>query len=344
MNFEINSITRENIKSLSPYSTARDDFKGTAKVFLDANENPFSNLFNRYPDPNQKKLKLKIGELKNVSSENIFLGNGSDEVIDLLFRAFCNPGKDEVLIPQPTYGMYSVAAQINNIKVNSVSLTKTFDISLNEVLKSITPNTKLIFLCNPNNPSGNLLSAKKIIKILKTFRGLVILDEAYIDFAPAKSFVSKLNNYKNLVVLQTLSKAWSLASLRIGMCFASAEIVSVLNKIKPPYNISGLTQSVALKQLNRVNKKNKEVMKIVSQRKKLINQLTQLNCVKKIFPSDANFILIKMERSKEVYQKLLKKGIVVRNRSNILLCNDCLRITIGTPRENNILVQQLKAL
>ncbi len=344
MQFDLNKLIRENIKVLKPYSSARDEFEGEASIFLDANESPYPSSYNRYPDPHQKKLKQKISSLKNVKEAQLFLGNGSDEAIDLLFRAFCEPGVDEVLIPQPTYGMYSVSAAINNVKMNQVALTPSFDIDLVTTLQAITPKTKLIFLCSPNNPSGNLLSPNKILEILKAFNGLVIIDEAYIDFTTSESFISKLSQYKNLVVLQTLSKAWGLASLRLGMCFASKEIIPVLNKIKPPYNISGPTQALALERLDDIETKNILVNEILEQRRTLAKELSSIKAVEHVFPSDANFILVRVNAAKQVYQKLLTRGIVVRDRSNIILCNDCLRITVGTPTENKILLDELNKL
>lgn len=344
MDFDLDKLIRSNIRALKPYSSARDEFEGEASVFLDANESPYPTFFNRYPDPHQKKLKQKIASSKNVEEEQLFLGNGSDEAIDLLFRAFCEPGVDEVLIPQPTYGMYSVSAAINNVKMDQVALTPSFDIDLVTTLQAITPKTKLIFLCSPNNPSGNLLSSDKILEIVKMFNGLVIIDEAYIDFTSSKSFISKLNQYKNLVVLQTLSKAWGLASLRLGMCFASREIISVLNKIKPPYNISGATQALALDRLDNIELKNNQVNEILEQRRMLAKDLSSIKAVENVFPSDSNFLLVKVKEAKQTYQHLLAKGIVLRDRSNVLLCDNCLRITVGTSIENKILLDELNKL
>jgi histidinol-phosphate aminotransferase len=344
MEINIENLVRENIRNLKPYSSARDEFEGEASAFLDANESPYPTLYNQYPDPHQKKLKQKISELKNISSAQIFIGNGSDEAIDLLYRAFCEPGKDEVLIPQPTYGMYSVSANINNIKINTVSLTSAFDIDLNATINAITPNTKLIFLCSPNNPSGNLLSKEKIFNLLEIFNGLVIVDEAYIDFAISESFTSMISQYKNLVVLQTLSKAWGLAGLRLGMCFASKEIVSVLNKIKPPYNISSTTQTIALKLLNNHELKQKQVSEILEQRSLLAQALLSIKIVEHVYPSDTNFILVKVKSAKQVYHNLVSQGIVVRDRSSVLLCNECLRITVGTAVENKILLNELNKI
>jgi histidinol-phosphate aminotransferase len=343
MKFNLDKLIRQNVKALKPYSSARDEFEGDASVFLDANENPYPSSYNRYPDPHQKKLKSKISEIKNINKDQIFVGNGSDEAIDLLIRAFCEPGVDEILIPQPTYGMYAVCAAINNVKLNEVSLTAEFDLNIVAVFQAITPRTKLIFLCSPNNPSGNLLSPTKIMELAENFDGLVVVDEAYIDFSNSESILLRLDQ-ANLIVLQTLSKAWGLASLRLGMCFASKEIISVLNKIKPPYNISGLTQEVALNCLNDFKRKDDAVKEILLQRAHLAKNLEQLKNVTKIYPSDANFVLAKMIDARNIYQRLLITGIVVRDRSNVLLCDNCLRITVGAPEENQKLIDALKRL
>jgi len=344
MKIEVSKIVRENVLKLKPYSSARDEFEGEASVFLDANENPYPSDYNRYPDPHQKELKKKISEIKNVKTEQIFLGNGSDEAIDLLFRAFCEPGKDEVLIPQPTYGMYAVSASINDIRINSVSLTKDFDLDMAATLTAITPQTKIIFLCSPNNPSGNLLTAEKVMEVVKNFSGLVVVDEAYIDFTNSKSLSSSLDQFSNLVILQTLSKAWGLAGLRLGICFASAEIISIINKIKPPYNISSVTQTLALERLGQVVKKDQQVKEIVEQRKIMEAKLQESKIVEYVYPSDSNFLLVRVQNARKIYDDLLSKGIVLRDRSNVILCNDCLRITIGTPKENQILLDELKKL
>jgi len=341
---DINKLVRKNIQQLRPYSSARDEFEGEASIFLDANENPYDTDYNRYPDPHQKQLKKRISELKKVNEEQIFLGNGSDEAIDLLLRAFCEPGKDEVLIPQPTYGMYAVSASINDVKINSASLTEDFDIDPEATLSAITPQTKIIFLCSPNNPSGNLLTKEKVIEVIKSFVGLVVVDEAYIDFTNSLSLTESLNQYKNLVVLQTLSKAWGLAGLRLGICFASKEIISVLNKIKPPYNISSITQSLALERLQQVEIKNQQVKEIVDQREIMKARLSESKIVEHVYRSDSNFLLVQVKNTKKVYENLLTKGIVLRDRSNVILCNDCLRITIGTSKENQLLLDELKKL
>ncbi len=341
---DINKLVRKNIKQLKSYSSARDEFEGHASVFLDANENPYPSNYNRYPDPHQKLLKKRISEIKNIKEELIFLGNGSDEAIDLLFRAFCEPGKDEVLIPQPSYGMYAVSASINDVKVNSINLTKDFDIDLSATLAAITPQTKNIFLCSPNNPSGNLLSRDKIIEVIRNFDGLVVVDEAYIDFTESPSLLEVLPQYNNLVILQTLSKAWGLAGLRLGICFANPEVISILNKIKPPYNISSVTQSLALEALQQSEIKDLQVSEIIAQRKMMEVRLLESRRVEHVYPSDSNFLLARVKNAKKTYNNLLNKGIVLRDRSNVILCNDCLRITIGTPKENLLLLDELKKL
>ena len=344
MKFDLNKLIRENVKALKPYSSARDDFNGNASIYLDANENPYPSEYNRYPDPHQRKLKNKISELKQVGIENIFLGNGSDEPIDLLIRAFCEPGRDNVLIPQPTYGMYSVSAAVNAITMRSVTLTADFDIDLDVTRKAWNENTKLLFLCSPNNPSGNLLSQQSIQSILNEFHGLVIVDEAYIDFTSTTGFVPFLNQFPNLVILQTLSKAWGLANLRLGMCFASKEIIDVLNKIKPPYNINGLTQQIALNSLQQVEQKNIAVANIIQERELMNAELLRLPTVQNVYPSHANFLLVKIKNAREVYEKLTLNGIVLRDRSSVVLCEDCLRITIGTSSENKELISHLQKL
>jgi histidinol-phosphate aminotransferase len=344
MNFDLKNITRPNVQKLKPYSSARDEFKGEASVFLDANENPFPSDYNRYPDPQQWKLKEKISSIKNINIEQILLGNGSDEPIDLLIRAFCEPGIDNVLIPQPTYGMYSVSADVNNVLIKTIKLTADFDIDIDVTRAAWDKNTRLLFLCSPNNPSGNLLSFEKIKTILNEFTGIVIVDEAYIDFTDYQGVVPLLNQYPNLVILQTLSKAWGLAAIRLGMCFASAEIVSILNKIKPPYNINGITQSIALENLNHIERKNEWVKTIIKEREKVKSELLKIKSVQKVYDSQANFLLVKINNASEAYKKLTLKGIVLRDRSNVILCEDCLRITIGTTSENTVLISELKKL
>lgn len=344
MKIDIDSLVRKNIQRLKPYSSARDEFQGTASVFLDANENPSPSPYNRYPDPLQKELKSKISSIKKVTPENIFLGNGSDEPIDLLFRAFCEPGIDNVVIPQPTYGMYSVSANINNIQIKQVSLTPDFDLDVTAIKNYWDNNSKLLFLCSPNNPSANLLSSEKIIELVNSFHGLVIVDEAYIDFTNQQSFSQRLNEFNNLVILQTLSKAWGLAAIRLGMCFANKAIIQVLNKIKSPYNISMLTQQIALKELEMEHRKEKWVKEILDERENLIQQLKSIKSVINVYPSDANFVLAKMKDAKLMYQKLIEREIVVRDRSSVILCDNCLRITVGTKTENQKLLNSLIAI
>ena len=342
--FNLENLVRKNVLKLKPYSSARDDFQGAASVYLDANENPYTSKFNRYPDPHQSKLKQKISKIKNIPTSQIFLGNGSDEPIDLLIRAFCEPEIDNVLIPQPTYGMYSVSAEINNVKIKPVKLTPDFDLDVESIKAAWDDHTKIIFFCSPNNPSGNLLSFEKVKHIISKFAGLVIVDEAYIDFTNYEGFVPWLNKYPNLVILQTLSKAWGLAAIRLGMCFASLEIISVLNKIKPPYNISLLSQEAAEAALANESLKNDWVAEILLERGKLIQQLRAVKIVKNIYPSDANFVLVKVENAKSVYSKLVTQGIILRDRSSVILCDDCLRITVGTPEENKLLLKELNSL
>lgn len=340
----ITNLIRKNIQQLKPYSSARDEFKGEAEVYLDANENPYPSAFNRYPDPLQLKLKEKLGLLKGLNQSKIFLGNGSDEAIDLLIRVFCEPYQDSILITDPTYGMYSVAGEVNGVVIKRASLTSDFELDTHSIFNTIDVTTKIIFLCSPNNPSGNLLNKNKVKEILKAFSGLVVLDEAYIDFARDKGFVDELPTYPNLVILQTLSKAWGLAGLRLGMCFASEEIIQVLNKIKYPYNVNSYTQQKALDALAAPEQMNQCVNEILNERENLRENLNQLKVVKRIYPSDANFLLVQMDNAKVAYDKLLNSNIIVRDRSGIIRCENCLRITIGTPRENKRLIDTLKEL
>jgi histidinol-phosphate aminotransferase len=341
---DIESLIRENIRKLTPYSSARDDFQGNGSVFLDANENPFNPPFNRYPDPHQIALKKKIGSLKKVAPEQLFLGNGSDEAIDLLIRVFCQPGKDNVLIPQPTYGMYAVSAAIHDVEIRKVSLTRDFDLDTEKMESQWDSRTKLLFLCSPNNPSGNLLNPSKIEHLIKRFRGIVVLDEAYIDFIDGSGFVPRLGEFQNLVILQTLSKAWGLAGLRLGLCFAHTEIIKALGKIKPPYNINSLAQSTALEQLDHEKQKNAWVTEIKRQRSLLKQDLSTIPGVVKVYPSDTNFLLVKMKDARTVYDHLILKSIVVRDRSSVTLCENCLRITVGTANENKKLLEALSEL
>jgi histidinol-phosphate aminotransferase len=329
---------------MKPYSSARDEFKGEAEVFLDANENPYPSPYNRYPDPLQRQVKEKLAALKEVRPEQIFLGNGSDEAIDLLIRAFCEPNQDSILITDPTYGMYSVCADVNAVNVQQVLLTPDFDLDLDAFPNTFDASTKILFLCSPNNPTGNLLNRDKILEVLKRFYGLVVIDEAYIDFADSRSFIHELDKYPHLIVLQTFSKAWGLAGLRLGMCFASAEVIDILNKIKYPYNVNSRTQDLALDALENAYRKDIWVDEILTQRDKLIKALRSLKVVDKIFHSDANFVLVRVKDAPATYRYLMDKGIVVRDRSRVTLCYNCIRITVGTPQENEVLIQALKEL
>ncbi|MGE0588649.1 MAG: histidinol-phosphate transaminase [Cyclobacteriaceae bacterium] len=342
MKFAIKDIVRKNISSLEPYSSARDEFQGKADIFLDANENPFDSAYNRYPDPLQKNLRDRIAALKKIDPNQIAIGNGSDELIDLLFRIFCSPGVDNVVIPQPTYGMYKVSARINDIEVREPLLSDEFDIDENRIQQSIDQKTKIIFLCSPNNPTGNLLSTKKITKLLLNFNGIIVVDEAYIDFADSESQLSLLSKHTNLVVLQTLSKAWGLAGLRIGIALASEEIVTLINKVKPPYNVNSASAQLALNSLQNAEQKNEIVRKLVDERMRMESALKAFSFVQKVFPSEANFLLVQMKNARECYAYLLNHGIVVRDRSNVVRCENCLRMTIGTPDQNNKLLEALK--
>lgn len=341
---DIQTLVRKNILNMKPYSSARDDFKGEAEVFLDANENPYPSPYHRYPDPLQWKVKEKLASIKGVSPDQIFLGNGSDEAIDLLIRAFCEPNHDSILITEPTYGMYAVCAAVNAVNVQHVTLTHDFDLDLEAFPKTFDATTKILFLCSPNNPTANLLSREQILEVLKRFYGLVVIDEAYIDFAKSRSFIHELEKYHHLVVLQTFSKAWGLAGLRLGMCFADPEIISILNKIKYPYNINIRTQELALDALENEYKKDIWVDEILTQRDKLLKALKSLKVVEKVYPSDANFVLVKVKDAPSVYQYLMDKKIIVRDRSRVTLCYNCIRITVGTPEENEILIETLKKL
>ena len=343
-NFELNKLVRKNILALKPYSSARDEFKGEAEVYLDANENPYPSGFNRYPDPLQWKVKELLAQQKKVKAEQIFLGNGSDEAIDLLIRVFCEPNQDSVMITEPTYGMYRVCANINAVGIQNVLLTKDYQLDTEAIVKAINPATKIIFLCSPNNPTGNLLKVEDIFLILNKFAGLVVVDEAYIDFAGDISLIKELKNYPNLVILQTFSKAWGLAGLRLGMCFASEAIIALLNKVKYPYNVNIKTQELAIEALLQVDKKNKAVNEILSERAQLITALKQVPFVKKVYHSDANFVLVAMDDAPAIYQKLMQRGIIVRDRSTVVLCESSLRITIGTPAENKKLIHTLTQL
>ncbi len=337
----INKLVRSNIKQLNPYSSARDEYKGKEAIFLDANENPYNAPYNRYPDPLQVKLKEKICEIKNINVEQLFLGNGSDEAIDLLLRVFCVPGTDNIINMDPTYGMYAVCADINNIEIKNVSLTQDFQPDVDAIIDAITPNTKIIFLCSPNNPTGNRFEKDKVQAILEKFEGIVVIDEAYIDFSASESYIKDLNKYNNLVVLQTFSKAWGMAGIRLGMAIALPEIVEYLNKIKYPYNVNRITQEIALKALQNQNNKKKWVSSILKEREKLVSKLSSMPLIQKIFPTDANFFLVRVEKPKDIYNYLVKKKIIVRDRSNVNLCEGCLRFTVGTPKENKALLKEL---
>ncbi len=346
MNFDLNKLLRENIKNLVPYSSARDEFKGEASIFLDANENAFGSPidedYNRYPDPLQLNVKQKISQIKGVPPRNIFLGNGSDEAIDILFRAFCRPGIDNVILLPPTYGMYEVSAHINDVEIRKVPLTPTYQLNLEGIAEAIDENTKLIFICSPNNPTGNSMNREAVETILTNFQGLVVIDEAYINYSRQKTFIQELTEYSNLVVMQTLSKAWGLAGLRIGMAFASEEIIEVFNKVKPPYNINQASQQLCLKALEQVDIVNAWIKETLVERDKLVLGLKHFDFVLDIHPSDANFILVKTTNPVKIYTFLVEKGIIVRDRSKVDLCEGCLRITIGTSEENRQLIETLE--
>ena len=343
---DINELVRENIKNLKPYSTARDEFKGQASVFLDANENsygsPLPANYNRYPDPLQLDLKDAISKIKGVPIENTFLGNGSDEAIDLLFRAFCNPGKDNVIVLPPTYGMYEVSANINDVEIRKVSLLPNFQLDMEKIAETIDKNTKLIFICSPNNPTGNSINREDIETVLANFKGIVVVDEAYINYARQKTFIQELTEYTNLVVLQTFSKAWGLAALRLGMAFSSRKVIDVLNKIKPSYNINQATQDLAFEALKNIAQVNDWIKESVAERDRISTDLNALNIVKKVYPSDANFILVEVTDANKIYDSLVDEGIIVRDRSKVTLCEGCLRITVGTKEENDKLLSILK--
>ena len=341
---KLENLIRPNIWALSPYSCARNEFTGEASVFLDANENPYNQPFNRYPDPLQITLKEKIAALKKVRPSQIMLGVGSDEPIDLIFRIFCEPTKDNVVAINPTYGMYGVCADINNVTYKQVNLNNDFSLDADKVLKACDKHTKVVFLCSPNNPTGNSLDRKEIEKIILGFDGIVVIDEAYIDFSKQPSWLASLNDYPNLIVLQTFSKAWGMAALRCGMAFASEEIIAFFNKVKYPYNLNLLTQEAVYKQVENVEQKNEWVKALLLERSKLITELETLSLVKRIYPTDANFVLVKVDDANAIYKQLVEKGIIVRNRNNVTLCEGCLRITIGTPSENKQLLTALQQM
>jgi len=340
----IDKLIRKSIQQLTPYTTARDAFKGQAQLFLDANESPYPSPYNRYPDPQQEQLKARIAELKKVKTTQLFFGNGSDEAIDLVVRIFCEPNVDSILIVEPTYGMYAVCAQINGVAVLHSTLDENFDLDIDSLLQTVTLTTKVIFLCSPNNPSGNLLNREKVEHLIRTFPGIVVIDEAYIDFSDDPGFTLSLGNYSNLVILQTLSKAWGLAGLRLGICMASEEIIRALNKVKYPYNVSALTQQFAIEILHNDLQQKRQVSEIKTERERLRSALTTLKIVKQVYPSQANFLLVRMENAKATYQALLDNGIIVRDRSSSLHCENCLRITVGTPQENRQLIDTLRKI
>ena len=340
----LQELTRQNIWNLEPYSSARDEYKGAeASVFLDANESPYNAPNNRYPDPLQKDLKKRIAPLKSVRPEQIFLGNGSDEAIDLLYRVFCTPAQDNVVAIAPTYGMYEVCAHVNDVEYRKVLLDDHFQFTADKLLAATDDHTKIIFLCSPNNPTGNNLCREEIVKLLEQFEGLVFVDEAYSDFSDEPSFLSQLDRYPNLIVLQTFSKAWGCAAIRLGMSFASEEIIHLFNKVKYPYNINRLTQQEALQMLGRHYRVEEWISSVLGERSRVIDEFSQLPCCECVYPTNANFFLTRVTDAKKIYQYLVSKGIIVRNRTNVVLCRHCLRITIGTRPENDMLLEALRA-
>lgn len=342
----IQNLMRPTIKALKPYSSARDEFKGASDdmVFLDANENPYKNGVNRYPDPQQRDLKSVLSEIKGISSKHILLGNGSDEVLDLIFRVFCEPNQDNIITLPPTYGMYSVLANINAIEIKTIQLSDDFQPQVEKILDTADAHSKILFLCSPNNPTGNSFNISKMESLLKGFKGIVVVDEAYIDFSEASSWIHRMEEFSNLIVTQTLSKAYGMAGIRLGICYASTEIISVLNNIKPPYNINQLSQVKALKQLKINGLAEKQIEKILKERDVLISELEGVSFVSKIYPSDANFVLAQVDDATMRYNQLIKKGIVIRNRTTQPGCENCLRFTVGTSEENKILINTLKSI
>ena len=345
MAFELDKLVRPNIKTLKPYSSAKDEYTGDAKILLDANENslgsPLTKWYNRYPDPYQQKLKDKLAFVKQIAANQIFIGNGSDECIDILFRTFCEPGKDNIIICPPTYPMYEVSANINDINVQKAPLLSDYQLNVAHIEQLVNPNTKIIWICSPNNPTGNSLDRIDIETILNHFEGIVVVDEAYINFSKQKSFVQSLIDYPNLVVLQTLSKAWGLAGLRLGMCFASPQVIGFMNKVKAPYNINIVTQELALQALEEVGQVNDMIKLLVDMRIALAQVIASMPHVIQVFPSDTNFILVKIPKARQLYEYLLSQGIIVRDRSALELCEDSLRITVGTEQENTLLVDAM---
>jgi histidinol-phosphate aminotransferase len=345
MTFELDKLVRPNIKTLKPYSSAKDEYTGDAKILLDANENslgsPLTKWYNRYPDPYQQKLKEKLAFVKQIAANQIFIGNGSDECIDILFRTFCEPGKDNIIICPPTYPMYEVSANINDVQVQNAPLLSDYQLNLAHIEQLVNDQTKIIWICSPNNPTGNSLDRIDIETILNHFNGIVVVDEAYINFSKQKSFVQSLIDYPNLVVLQTLSKAWGLAGLRLGMCFASPQIIGFMNKVKAPYNINIVTQELALQALEEVGQVNDMIKLLVDMRNALAQVIASMPHVIQVFPSDTNFILVKIPKARQLYEYLLSQGIIVRDRSALELCEDSLRITVGTEQENTLLVDAM---
>lgn len=340
---EIKSLVRENIQRMKPYSCARNEFKGEASVYLDANENPVNSLYNRYPDPLQEAVKKKLAIIKGVRPTQIMLGVGSDEPIDLIFRIFCEPKIDNALAIDPTYGMYQVCAEINDVPYRQVLLESDYSFLAEKMLAKVDEHTKVIFLCSPNNPTGNLLSSTEIEKLLTQFKGIVVIDEAYIDFATNESWLRQLDKYPNLIVLQTFSKAWGMAAVRCGMAYASEDIIHYFNKVKYPYNVNLLTQQIVGERLDHESEKNEVVKILLTQRDFLKSELEKLAIVEKVYPSDANFLLVKVGQADKIYQYLTSEGIIIRNRNKLSLCLDCLRITVGTEAENKVLIEALKA-
>ena len=339
----LKDLVRPNIYALAPYSSARDEYQGhDAAVFLDANESPYNKPYNRYPDPLQREVKEKISQVKGVPPENIFLGNGSDEAIDLIFRVFCEPGLDNVVAIEPSYGMYAVCADINNVEYRRVKLHNDFSFSAEDIMQSANKRTKVVFLCSPNNPTGNLMDRKEILKLLDLFQGIVVVDEAYGDFANEKSWRYDVKTFPHLVVLNTFSKAWSSAAVRLGMAFADKEVIHYFNKVKYPYNVNQLTQEYALDLLKHSYDVEKWVKLILGERPKMISAFAMLPYCEKVYPTDANFFLAKVSNAQKIYDYLIRKGVVVRNRSKVTLCENCLRITIGTPQENTALLSALR--
>lgn len=333
MSFKIENIARANVLAMDPYASARDEFDGAGEVFLDANENPFPSAVNRYPDPYQKELKAEIAKVKGIQETQIIVGNGSDEVLDLLFRAFCEPGKDTVVTIKPTYGMYNVLAKTNDVNLVEVPLDSDFNLDASAILTSAKA-AKMIVLCSPNNPTGNLLNRNEIIKILNEFHGLVVIDEAYIDFSNGKTFLKELSNYENLFVCQTLSKAYGMAGIRIGLGFGNPKVIDLLNKIKPPYNVNTVSQNFALARLKDMKTVSQEVMQILLERSRVLEFMMNSEVIEKIYRTDANFVLFKVKNANELYHFFAENGVVVRNRSKQFGCENCLRVTIGTHEEN----------